>query len=153
MTDFQRYGNTMMTGIDRDPKPNPDDYSICPECGEQVHNDDMVHHTAEYNETVCVLCFRKTEHVYRCDDCEMEFTHKGVPARCKNCGRFKIHDGNGWNDVDSLIHEEQERFLKEAQNAPLMTPAIISSEMLASVRSKCGSIPDEPSSTSRSNSL
>lgn len=141
MNDFQKYGNLMMVGIDRDPQPNPDDYSICTECGEQCHADDMFHHSSEYGDKICILCFRKSEHVYHCDDCETEFTHKGVPARCKNCGRFRIHDGNGWNDVDSLIHEDQDRFVREAmsENAPLVTPQIISSEMLASVRSKYGS--------------
>ena len=134
MNDFQRYGNRMMIGIDQDPVPNPDDYSICPEWGEQTHVDWMVHYAKDENATMCSWCYKKTPHIYRCNGCEKYFAFTGVPARCLNCGGFDIIHEWAWSDVQSLIREEQKKFLELAQDMSIITPGMISSRSLELLR-------------------
>ena len=135
MTDLERSnGNMMMRGIDRDPVRNPDDYPTCSECGEQTHSDWMVHDAKHEIATMCSWCYRKTPHVYHCNGCEKEFDFVGVPARCAKCGGFDILHEWAWNDVQSLIREEQKKFLELAQDMSIITPGMISSRSLELLR-------------------
>ena len=144
MTDLEKYGNAMMIGIDCDPKPNPDDYSICPECGEQTHLDWMVHYAKDQNATMCRWCFKKAVHTYSCQTCEQDFRFTGVPARCAKCGGFDIIHEWAWSDVQSLIREEQKKFLELAQDMPIITPGMISSETLELLQTKQTHFGGEP---------
>ena len=131
MTDLERsHGNMMMWGMDSDPTPGPDDYPTCPECQEQTHIDWMVHYAKDQNALMCQWCYKTTTHTYHCEGCGEDFDFIGVPARCAKCGGFDILHEWAWSDVQSLIREEQKKFLELAQDMPIITPGMISSQTL-----------------------
>ena len=135
MTDLERsHGNTMMAGLDRDPVPDPDDYPTCPECQEQTHLDWMVHYAKDQTALMCQWCYTKTPHVYHCNGCEKDFDFVGIPARCAKCGGFDILHEWAWSDVQSLIREEQKKFLDLAQDMSIITPGMIDTKTLSQFR-------------------
>ena len=94
------YGNHLMTGIDRDPKDDPDDFHRCDICGTWVYIDDIA-------DGYCKWCWASEVNEFTCNACQDEFKTVGIPSRCPKCISANIE--HSLSRVCSWIREVQEK--------------------------------------------
>ena len=98
--DNSPHGNSMMVGIDKDPKPDMDDYYKCDVCNTLNHIDDI-------EDGLCRECWAKDRHRFYClaDPQHDEIEMVGIPTKCPVCDSLFI--GHSTTKVTRWIHEAQ----------------------------------------------
>ena len=120
---YSKTGNHMTEDGATDRLIHPDDYTVCDECRELLHIDDVITtynaNNIEKKIEVCERCYKQMPHEFSCKnsncDCDT-FVHDGVAIECPHCHSFEI-EGN-YHEEDKLIAEARKQYERKEFDAP-----------------------------------